>query len=216
MPSILVLVFILQLVIHLINTFGAVTINNILWRIYNQLPTPASKTVAGQRQLKKQLLKLKQELDATSSQNEFAKWAKLKRQHDKMLEQYEKSKSSLESTQKTFDSTISALRWLGTNGLRMLLQFWFQKQPMYWIPKGWVPYYAEWLLSFPRAPLGSVSIQVWSVACLAMITLVSDALVAAVALAVGINAQGDEIQAKEKGNGEPMTMSASTEKVKEL
>ena len=71
---------------------------------------------------------------------------------------------------------------------------------MYWIPKGWVPYYAEWLLSFPRAPVGSISIQVWSVACMAVIVLVSDALVAAVALAVGVGAA----QNKEKNKGEPM------------
>lgn len=54
---------------------------------------------------------------------------------------------------------------------------------MFWIPKGWVPYYAEWLLSFPRAPLGSVSIQAWALACGAVILLVSDAIAAAVALA---------------------------------
>jgi hypothetical protein len=53
---------------------------------------------------------------------------------------------------------------------------------MFWIPKGWVPYYAEWLLSFPRAPVGSISIPVWAVACKTVITLVSDALVAIVAL----------------------------------
>jgi len=71
----------------------------------------------------------------------------------------------------------------------MLLQFWFAKQPMFWIPKGWVPYYAEWLLSFPRAPLGSISIQVWSLACMAIITLVSDAIVALVALVAGVSSQ---------------------------
>lgn len=41
-----------------------------------------------------------------------------------------------------------------------------------------MPYYAEWLLSFPRAPLGSISIQAWLLACAAVILLVSDALVA--------------------------------------
>jgi hypothetical protein len=52
---------------------------------------------------------------------------------------------------------------------------------MFWIPQGWVPYYAEWLLSFPKAPLGSVSINVWILACTAAISLVHDALVAVVA-----------------------------------
>lgn len=51
-----------------------------------------------------------------------------------------------------------------------------------------MPYYAEWLLSFPRAPLGSVSIQAWALACGAVILLVSDALVAIVALVKGTGA----------------------------
>jgi tail-anchored protein insertion receptor len=33
------------------------------------------------------------------------------------------------------------------------------------LPAGWFPYYVEWVLSFPRAPLGSVSVQVWSNVC---------------------------------------------------
>lgn len=65
---------------------------------------------------------------------------------------------------------------------------------MFWIPHGWAPYYAEWLLSFPRAPVGSISIQAWALACGAIILLVSDALVALLALvrtpAVEYSAQG--------------------------
>jgi hypothetical protein len=62
-----------------------------LWNIYNRLPTPTSKSAQEQRELKRQFMKLRTELNATSSQDEFAKWAKLRRQHDKVLEQLEKS-----------------------------------------------------------------------------------------------------------------------------
>jgi hypothetical protein len=54
---------------------------------------------------------------------------------------------------------------------------------MFWLPAGWVPYYVEWILSFPRAPLGSVSINVWGIACASMIALVSEAVTAAYVLA---------------------------------
>ena len=64
----------------------------------------------------------------------------------------------------------------------MYIQYSYMKQPMFWVPKGWVPYYAEWLLSFPRSPLGSVSVNVWVLACAAVITLAHDFLVAVVAL----------------------------------
>ncbi|KAF7946633.1 hypothetical protein EAE96_009626 [Botrytis aclada] len=185
MPSLLFTCFLVQLLIHLVNTFGADAINNILWNLYNMFPTPTSQSAGEQKKLKREYMKVRHEMNATSSQDEFAKWAKLRRQHDKLFDQLEKSKSSLDSTKSTFDSSVSTLRWLGTNGLRMLLQFWFSKQAMFWLPKGWFPYYAEWLLSFPRAPLGSISIQAWTLACAAVILLVSDALVAVVALVLG-------------------------------
>jgi hypothetical protein len=83
----------------------------------------------------------------------------------------------------------------------MFMQFWYAKQAMFWIPKGWVPYYAEWLLSFPRAPIGSISIQAWFLACTAIIILVSDALVAIVAFVTGFGSKS--VQEAKK---EPMTV----------
>jgi hypothetical protein len=125
------------------------------------------------------------------------------------------AESSLEGTKSTFDSTVSILRWLGTNGLRMFMQFWYSKQAMFWIPKGWVPYYAEWLLSFPRAPLGSISIQAWFLACAAIILLVSDALVAIVALAMG-SGIGAAAQRKEEPIKAPREKTGAEGSKKEL
>ncbi len=80
---------------------------------------------------------------------------------------------------------------------------------MFWIPKGWVPYYAEWLLSFPRAPLGSISIQAWALACGAIILLVSDAIIALVALFSGMGAaqknQGTKVPSEKVPTAKPDT-----------
>jgi hypothetical protein len=84
----------------------------------------------------------------------------------------------MRSHQTAFTSAVSTLRWLGTQGLRFVLQFWFAKSPMFWMPAGWLPYYVEWILSFPRAPLGSVSINVWGIACASMIALAAEGLAA--------------------------------------
>lgn len=86
---------------------------------------------------------------------------------------------SIQSFRSTFDKAMTAARWLGTNGLRALLQFWYQKEPMFWVPKRLVPVYIEWILSFPRAPTGSVSIQMWAISCGTVIKLFGAALVAA-------------------------------------
>jgi hypothetical protein len=49
-----------------------------------------SKAVHDQRRLLREILKLRKEMNSTSSQDQFAKWAKLGRQHDKALTEYEK------------------------------------------------------------------------------------------------------------------------------
>lgn len=54
------------------------------------LPTPTSRATAERKQLQTEYLKIRRDLNATSSQDEFAKWAKLRRQHDKLMEQLEK------------------------------------------------------------------------------------------------------------------------------
>ncbi|EUC32186.1 hypothetical protein COCCADRAFT_99350 [Bipolaris zeicola 26-R-13] len=179
MPSLLLVVFILQLLLHVINTVGKNTVNELLWILYNKLPTPSSGSAKRCQILKKEIVQLKRELGNTSPQDNFSKWAKLDRQHNKAMAEYQKLDGSLRSHHSTFTSAVSTLRWLGTQGLRFVLQFWFAKSPMFWIPAGWVPYYVEWILSFPRAPLGSVSINVWGIACASMIALVAEAVAAA-------------------------------------
>ncbi|EMD60145.1 hypothetical protein GGP41_009536 [Bipolaris sorokiniana] len=179
MPSLLLVVFILQLLLHVINTVGKNTVNELLWILYNKLPTPSSGSAKRCQILKKEIVQLKRELGNTSPQDNFSKWAKLDRQHNKAVAEYQKLDGSLRSHHSAFTSAVSTLRWLGTQGLRFVLQFWFAKSPMFWIPAGWVPYYVEWILSFPRAPLGSVSINIWGIACASMIALVAEAVAAA-------------------------------------
>lgn len=65
-----------------------------LWRLVNLVPTELSRQFAEQRKTQQEYLKVRRELNATSSQDEFAKWAKLRRQHDKLLEQLEKKSMS--------------------------------------------------------------------------------------------------------------------------
>lgn len=56
---------------------------------------------------------------------------------------------------------------------------------MFWLPKGWVPYQVEWVLSFPRAPLGSVSINLWALSCAAVIGMLSEGIRAVMTLKEG-------------------------------
>lgn len=61
-----------------------------LWKLYIATPLGTSKQIRDQGELQQSYMKVRRDLNATSSQDEFAKWAKLRRQHDKMLEELEK------------------------------------------------------------------------------------------------------------------------------
>ncbi|KAF2471742.1 protein get1 [Lindgomyces ingoldianus] len=203
MPSLLLVVFVVQLLLHIINTVGANTINQVLWILYTKFPTRTSSSTAKASTLKREIVRLKRELNAVSAQDDFARWAKLRREHDKALSEFEKIDGSLRAHQTTFFSSISTLRWLSTTGLRFALQFWHSKTPMFWIPERWVPGYVEWILSFPRAPVGSVSINVWGLACASIIELLAEAMTATYML----------VTRAPPAMGEPMTHKA--EPVKE-
>lgn len=180
-------------------------------------------------------------MNGVSAQDNFTKWAKLRRQHDKAVQQYEKSctysppplllfpyvlvklatdgtfppAQAVQSSRSTFDSTLKTLRFALTTGVRLLLQFWYSKRALFWLPKGWVPFYVEWILSFPRAPMGSISIQVWGIACASVIAMCSEAIIAG----YNIGTKKTEDRNKEIGGGkakaEPMAFGAGGEK-KEL
>lgn len=102
-------ILVLHVVIFLVNTIGATTIDSLvrifpvphsamhthltkllqIWNIYLRLPTSLQQTAQEQRKLKREVVQLKREMNNTSSQDEFAKWAKLRRRHDKALSDYE-------------------------------------------------------------------------------------------------------------------------------
>ncbi|KAK4696780.1 tail-anchored protein insertion receptor, partial [Lecanoromycetidae sp. Uapishka_2] len=198
MPSLLFVVFVLQLLIHLINTVGAPVITEFV----NPPLRIACNNAKSQVELRREVVRLKREMNATSSQDEFAKWAKIRRNHDKVLAQYDEKTENLKSFKTTFDRSVTFLRWGGTNGLRFFLQFWYAKRPMFWIPRGWVPRYVEWILAFPRAPTGSVSIQIWGIACATVVQLVGAAMVAGIVLMRERQQGGDRQEKMAMGAGD--------------
>ncbi|EGX97104.1 CHD5 domain containing protein [Cordyceps militaris CM01] len=176
MPSLLLVIFAVEVVVHVINLVGATVLNDLIWTAINYLPVPTAKAAAEQRKTQAEYVKVRRDLNTTSSQDQFAKWAKVRRQHDKLLEKLEGQKKGLEASRAGFDKYLSAVRFLVTRAPQYALPFWFAKEPMLWLPHGWFPYYAEWIISFPRGPLGSVSIASWQLACTTVIVLVSDML----------------------------------------
>jgi hypothetical protein len=79
----------------------------------------------------------------------------------------------------------NGVRLAVTYGFQFYIQFRFSRHAVFWLPKGWLPWFGEWVVSFPAAPMGAVSLQVWQLACRAVIGMVADAMLAMVALLRG-------------------------------
>lgn len=82
-----------------------------LWQLYTSAPVGISKQIREQRELQKSYLKVRRDLNATSSQDEFAKWAKLRRQHDKLFEELEKKSMYLVSLLSSPPVPFFSRRW---------------------------------------------------------------------------------------------------------
>ena len=87
--QILLQVFVIQLFLHCINHLFKPYINDIVWSIFTKLPTQQSRQGRELENLRGDVVKLSREMSATSAQDEFSKWAKLRRQHDKKKAQYD-------------------------------------------------------------------------------------------------------------------------------
>lgn len=126
---------------------------------------------------------------------------------------FPQTESNINATRGSFDKTVTSARWLCTSGMRWFLPFWYSREPMFWLPHGWFPYYAEWLISFPRAPLGSVSVASWQLACTGVIALVADTIGAVVRLAVDARqkaaAAQQQQQQQQRQKEEPVRASAA-------
>lgn len=180
MPPLLLVVFLVELAIQAVNSIGAATISNTLWNLYNYFP---SKETADHRKLQAECLKVRRELAATSAQDQFAKWGRLDRQHKKMMDELTKKKAAEDKRRRSFDTGVTVLRLALTRGMQYFLPFWYAREPMFWLPRGWFPAYAEWLVSFPRAPRGSISITSWQLACTGVMVLLKDTAAALYELA---------------------------------
>ncbi|GAB5586724.1 GET complex subunit get1 [Umbelopsis nana] len=156
--------FILLLVIttESILWLGYAYITALAYDLYCKVSTDES--VVRQRKLRKQVLQLRTELSQTSSQDQFAKWAKIRRKCDSATDSLEKTNSEIAFKRTQFEVKVKGILYFVVHGSQVLMVMWFRKNPVFYLPYGWFGP-ASWLLSMPFAPRGSVSVAVWFAAC---------------------------------------------------
>ncbi|KAH6906426.1 CHD5-like protein-domain-containing protein [Coprinopsis sp. MPI-PUGE-AT-0042] len=197
--SLLLTVFLIAFVTQLITWIGKSVLVEWVYKLYLQLTR--NPLAARQRELKTEILNNKTELLKTSAQDQFARWAKLRRSVDKGLAELEKLNSEISSSKSSFSTKFNTLIWVLTSGVQLVVGWWYGRQAVFYLPEGWMGP-LTWWFSFPFAPRGSVSVGVWSFACKRVLLILERIVKAALS----------EVQtgSKEKVPVEATPVSAST------
>ncbi|GAA5903632.1 hypothetical protein JCM6882_003006 [Rhodosporidiobolus microsporus] len=149
--------FLSALFIQLIDWIGSDVLANLLY-------TPFAPTSRATKDKKAEILALRAELAATSSQDEFSKWARLRRKLDKAVQELEVANASTSSARKAFATKFKSALWLLTTVLPFIVSSYHRKSPVFWLPKGWFGP-AGWWLSLPSAPAGALAVSLWTMSC---------------------------------------------------
>ncbi|GAA5995694.1 GET complex subunit GET1 [Rhodotorula paludigena] len=158
------------LVIEVISWVGSDALANLVY-------APFSPTGKQNSSKKAEILQLRAELAATSSQDEFSKWARIRRKLDKAVQELETLNAGSSAHRKKFASTFKSALWVVTTVLPFIVSSWNRKAPVFWLPEGWFGPLGWWL-SCPSAPAGAVAVTVWTMACRRTLNQIKTAVVA--------------------------------------
>ncbi|KAI9204365.1 WRB/Get1 family [Polychytrium aggregatum] len=171
-------VLICSFLIQLLEIVGYSFIAKQVYLLLSWLSNPAQQRQAEKE--KREILDLKNELSSVNAQDEFAKWAKLRRQLDKKVAAFETSGRDRGLQKATFEFQISWGLWLTFWIVKLFLMFTYRASPMFYVRKSWLgPFY--YFISLPFAPKGSVSVIYWFFACQNVFTRLLKSIVAATA-----------------------------------
>ncbi|KAJ3971552.1 CHD5-like protein-domain-containing protein [Lentinula raphanica] len=160
--SLIVTIFCLVFFAELISWIGKSVLIGWFYVLYLRVfyPTLAEK----QKKLKTDILNTKAELLKTSAQDQFAKWAKLRRSVDKGLADLEKLNNEMNSVKTSFSVKFNSGIWICTTGAQFVIGWWYRKAAVFYLPPGWFGPLG-WVLALPFAPRGAVSVGMWQMAC---------------------------------------------------
>ncbi|KAK9351967.1 CHD5-like protein-domain-containing protein [Lipomyces doorenjongii] len=145
-----------------ISAIGSDNLGEYIWYLWIAfVPSKAARNVKRLREVQREAIAVSTERSNTSSQDEFAKWAKLNRKVDKLRGEIEKLNAAISTQRAFFKSQIRRVIWILTTGMKIFVRIKYRKVAVFWLPKGMFPSWIEWMLSLTSAPRGSVSVSAW-------------------------------------------------------
>ncbi|KDE03389.1 hypothetical protein MVLG_06107 [Microbotryum lychnidis-dioicae p1A1 Lamole] len=169
-----VLLFGITLAVEVVGWIGADSIAAFFYAPVSRFSS--NPTLKSQKALRADIIKLRAELAATSSVDEFSKWAKLRRRVDKAVSELEALNATSSQSRQSFQSLFKRILWIFTTILPFVVTSWHRKAAVFYLPPSWFGP-ATWWLGLPSAPTGAVACGVWTMACKRTIGACKDAIV---------------------------------------
>lgn len=113
-----------------------------------------------QKTLKQEILAGRRELQTISAQDEFSKWAKVRRRVDKQSGELEALNTSLASHRSSFNTVIKVLIFALTTGLQWSFSARYSRDAIVYLPRDWFGP-LTWFLGLPFAPAGALSCGIY-------------------------------------------------------
>ncbi|KAJ2856251.1 GET complex subunit get1 [Coemansia erecta] len=137
-------------------------VSAMLWDTYSRITN--NKKAQERLQLREAITQMRSSLRMISSVDQFAKWAKLRRKLDAASASFERVSGELAIERTAFELYVNLVLRVLIYGSRAILNIYNYRVAVFYVPANWY-YPVLWFLSLPSAPMGSVSVTVWSFAC---------------------------------------------------
>ena len=145
------IVTLICLAVEIIKRIGFTTCSKLLYSlIYGQKDVTAIQT---------EIKGLELELHGTSAMDEFAKWAKIRRQLDSETKKLQELQANEGMKKLTIQVKVTSGLWVLTTIMHIFCSLYFRSDAMFFMPKILGP--LNEYLHYPFAPAGSVSVVVW-------------------------------------------------------
>ncbi|KAM0786689.1 hypothetical protein ACM66B_002134 [Microbotryomycetes sp. NB124-2] len=169
-----VLLFVVTFGVELVSWIGKDRLSDLIYAPYSKAFGAAGSRQ--QRQLRQEILQLRADLAGTSSQDEFSKWAKIRRKLDKAVAELEATNSETTAAKQQFAKLFKAFLFVLTTVAPFIITSWHRKEAVFFLPPGWFGP-ATWWMGLPSAPAGGVACGVWTMACKRTINSAKDIVV---------------------------------------
>lgn len=165
---------------QIIGAIGKKNIEKLVWNKYCQWKSsgatknPASSDespIVKVAKLKSDLATIKAERSKISAQDQYAKWTKLNRQHDKLEADIKVMNEAIVQDEQRISRYIGYIITIATTIPIWVSRVWFRKSILFYVPPGALPYPVEWVLALPFVPTGGIGLTIWMFSLNSVISL---------------------------------------------